>query len=215
MKVRNALLLILAVVAVAASLGFALAQSGNPPASADVKEFRVDPQPLVQAPFTVNPDRYDPYKQCKFRLKWDGKYVPGIITVTGLDRTTEVVTNRDGAEPNIERRSPGLTSFAPIVLERGRTHDTAFEDWANLVWDFGAGLGAEMSLAEFRKDIAVELYNEAGQLVMRWFVYRCWPSDYTPLAGLDANNTSIAIESITLQHEGWERDLEVVEPTQP
>lgn len=210
MKSRSVLLLILALVAVAASLGFALGKSDNRSASADVAGLQLDQQPVPQAPFPVNPNRFDPYKQCRFKVKWDGKYVPSIISVSGLDRTTEVVTNRDGTEPNIERRSPSLTSFAPIVIQRGRTHDTAFEDWANLVYS----IGGPMDLAEFRKDIRIELYNEAGVIVMAWQVYRCWPSDYTPLAGLDANKVSVAIESITLQHEGWERDLAVVEPVQ-
>jgi phage tail-like protein len=167
------------------------------------------------APFPVNPHRYDPYKQFKFRVKWDGQYVDGISKVSGLVRTTEVVTSRDGSEPNIERRSPGLTSFEPIVLERGRTHDTEFEQWANKVWNFGSGLGTEVSLEDFRKDIMVELLNEAGQLVMAWKVYRCWPSEYVPVAGFDAKNPSIAIESLILQHEGWERDYEVAEPMEP
>ncbi len=166
-------------------------------------------------PFTVNPDRYDPYKQCKFRVKWDGRYIAGISEVSGLRRHTEVITHREGGEPNLARRSPGLTSYDPIVLRRGRTHDTAFESWANKVWNFGSGLGSEASLDDFRKDIVIELYNEAGQLAMAWKVYRCWPSEYTPVRSFNANYTTVAIEQITLQHEGWERDYAVVEPDQP
>lgn len=169
----------------------------------------------LAAQFTVNPNRFDPYKNFKFRVKWDGKYVPGIRSVSGLERTTEVVTYREGGDPSLSRKSPGQTSYAPIVLERGRTHDTEFEKWANKVWNFGSGLGGEVSLADFRKDIVVELYNEAGQLVMAWYVYRCWPSEYVALGGLDAREHKIATESITLQNEGWERDYEVTEPTEP
>ncbi len=113
------------------------------------------------------------------------------------------------------RKSPGQTTYEPIVLERGRTHDTAFEQWANKVWNFGSGLGSEVSLKDFRKDIVIELYNEAGQLVMAWRVYRCWPSEYTALTDLDANETCVVREVLVLQHEGWERDYEVVEPSEP
>jgi len=167
------------------------------------------------AEFPVNTHRFDPYKQFKFRVKWDGRYVAGVTKVSGLHRETEVVANREGTEPNIMRKSPGKTSYRPIVLERGRTHDPEFEKWANKVYNFGAGHGAESSLKDFRKDILIELYNEAGQLVMAWKVYRCWPSKYSPLNEFNANSTQVAVESLVLEHEGWERDLAVSEPVEP
>lgn len=163
----------------------------------------------------VNIHRFDPYKNFKFRVKWDGRYVAGVSTVSQLRRTTEVITHREGGDPSTVRKSPGQTAFEPIFLERGRTHDTAFEKWANKVWNFGSGLGAEVSLADFRKDILIQLLNEAGQLVMSFKVYRCWPSEYVALNEMIANGgTSVATESITLQCEGWERDYEVPEPTE-
>jgi len=167
------------------------------------------------AEFTVNADRLDPYKQFKFRVKWDGKYVAGIFSVSGLIRRTKVVEYREGGEPNITRRSPGLTAYEPITLSRGRTHDNEFEDWANRTWNLGAALGSEVSLKKFRKDIVIELLNESGQLVMAFKVYRCWPSEYIALGPLQANDSNVEYESITLQHEGWERDKEVVEPAEP
>lgn len=165
--------------------------------------------------FTVNPNRFDPYKQYKFRVKWEGRYVAGISKVSSLRRSTEVVTHREGGDPSSVRRSPGQTTYEPIVLVRGRTHDAEFEEWANKVWNFGSGLGSEVSLADFRKDIIIELFNEAGQLVMAFKVYRCWPSEYVALGELNANDTCVAFESLTLQHEGWERDYSVTEPEEP
>lgn len=164
--------------------------------------------------FPVNPTRFDPYKNFKFRVKWDNKYVAGVSRVAGLERTTEVVEHREGGDPSTSRKSPGLTKFAPITLERGLTQDSAFEDWANLVWKLGAGLGSEMSLKEFRKDILIELYNEAGQLVRAYQVHRCWPSEYQALSDLDANAATVLIEHLTLQNEGWERDTAVTEPVE-
>ncbi len=167
------------------------------------------------AQFSVNPNRFDPYKQFKFRVKWDGRYVAGVSSMSALSRITEVVEHRDGSEPNTVRQSPGRTFFEPIVLERGRTHDTAFEAWANKVWRFGSGLGSEASLKDFRKDVIIELLNEAGQVALSFKVYRCWPSEYVALSDLDANDEAgVAFESITLQNEGWERDLEVTEPVE-
>ena len=167
------------------------------------------------AQFTVNPHRFDPYKDFKFRVKWDGRYVAGISKVSPLIRKTEVVIHREGGDPSSSRKSPGRTEYESIVLERGVTHDLEFEKWANKVWNFGAGLGAEVSLKDFRKDIILELYNEAGQLVMAYRIYRCWVSEFQALPELNANGAAVAIQKITLENEGWERDYEVKEPSEP
>ncbi len=167
------------------------------------------------AQFTVNAQRFDPYKNFKFRLKWDGKYVAGVSKVSALKRSTEVIEHREGGDPSTTRKSPGRTKYDAITLERGITFDVAFEQWANKVWELGAGLGAEVSLKDFRKDIILDLYNEAGQLVMSYKIYRCWVSEYQAMPELDANAAAIAIEHIKLENEGWERDLSVVEPAEP
>ena len=167
------------------------------------------------AQFTVNPTRIDPYKNFKFRIKWDGRVVAGISKVSALTRTTEVVEHRDGGDPSMSRRSPGRTSYEPITMERGVTHDPEFEQWANKVWNHGGGAGSEVSLKDFRKDLILELYNEAGQVVMAYMIFRCWVSEYQALPELDANGASVAIERITLQHEGWQRDHAVTEPDEP
>jgi phage tail-like protein len=167
------------------------------------------------ASFTVNAQRFDPYKNFKFRVKWDGQYVAGVSKVGMLKRTTEVVKHRAGGDPSSSRKSPGRTEFDPITLERGVTHDPAFEQWAGLVWQVGAGLGAEVSLKSFRKDILLEVYNESGQVALAYKIYRCWVSEYQALPDLDANANAIAIQHIKLENEGWERDLSVPEPAEP
>jgi phage tail-like protein len=167
------------------------------------------------AEFTVNTRRFDPYKNFKFRVKWDGQYVAGVSKVTGLKRTTEVVKHREGGDPSTSRKSPGKNEFDPITLERGVTHDTAFELWAGKVWQLGAQLGAEISLQDFRKDIILEVYNEAGQKVIAYNIYRCWVSEYQALPDFDANANAVAIHHIKLENEGWERDVAVIEPTEP
>jgi phage tail-like protein len=167
------------------------------------------------AQFSVNAHRFDPYKNFKFRVKWDGRYVAGVSKVGALTRTTEPIEHREGGDPSTVRVSPGQTKYGDISLERGVTHDTEFEKWANKVWNFGSGLGSEVSLADFRKDIIIELYNEAGQLVLAYKVYRCWPSECTMLPELDASANAVAIQSLTLKNEGWERDYDVAEPSEP
>jgi phage tail-like protein len=167
------------------------------------------------AEFVVNPNRFDPYKNFKFRVKWDGRHVAGISKVSVLKRTTEVVRHREGGDPSTSRKSPGRTEFDPITLERGVTHDLEFEKWASKVWQLGALLGREVSLADFRKDIILEFYNEAGQLAIAYQVFRCWVSEYQALPDLDANANAVAIQHIKLENEGWQRDTAVVEPTEP
>jgi phage tail-like protein len=168
--------------------------------------------------------RYDPYRNFKFRLKWDGKYVAGVSKVSALTRTTQVITHRAGGDPTTPRRMPGQSEYAAITLERGVTHDVAFEQWANKVWDYhnsttgdqqGATGNQDVSLQDFRKDIVLEVYNEAGQKVVAYNIYRCWPSEFVALPEMDANRNAVAIQMLKLENEGWERDTSVVEPTEP
>ena len=167
------------------------------------------------AQFSKNPNRFDPYKNFKFRVKWDGRYVAGVSKVSSLKRTTEVVKHREGGDASSSRKSPGRTEYEAITLERGVTHDPEFEQWANKVWNYGSGLGAEVSLKDFRKDIIIEMYNEAGQLAIAYKVYRCWVSEYQAAPEFDANANAVAIQHIKLENEGWVRDLNVTEPTEP
>lgn len=167
------------------------------------------------AQFSVNASRFDPYKNFKFRIKWDNKYVAGVSKISGLKRTTEVVTHREGGDPSTGRKSPGRTSYEAITLERGVTHDEEFEKWAKKIWHQGAALGAETSLKDFRKDILIELYNEAGQLAIAYKVFRCWVSEFQALPDLDANANAVAIQHLKIENEGWDRDSDVKEPSEP
>lgn len=168
--------------------------------------------------FTVNPQRFDPYKNFKFRVKWDGKYVAGVSKVGALKRTTEVVKHREGGDPSTSRKSPGRTEYEAVTLERGVTHDPEFENWANRVWNYKNAQAPseqrtqEMSLEKFRKDIIIDVFNEAGQKALSYKLYRCWVSEYQALPDLDANANAVAIENMKLEIEGWERDEEVKEP---
>src|SRR5512142_911899 len=167
------------------------------------------------AQFSVNAQRFDPYKNFKFRVWWDGRPVAGVSKVGALKRTTEVVEHREGGDPSTSRKSPGRTKYEAITLERGVTHDKDFEQWANKVWNYGSGLGAEVSLKDFRKAIIIEVYNEAGQKVLAYKIFRCWVSEYQALPDLDANANAVAIQHLKLENEGWERDVEVSEPAEP
>jgi len=167
------------------------------------------------AQFTVNARRFDPYKNFKFRLKWDGRYVAGICKCSPLKRSTEVVEHREGGDPSTSRKSPGRVKYEAITLERGVTHDVDFEQWANKVWNFGSGMGSEVSLSDFRKDVILDLFNEAGQKVISYQLFRCWVSEFQALPDLDANANAVAIQTLKLETEGWERDYAVTEPAEP
>lgn len=162
--------------------------------------------------FPVNTSRFDPYQNMKFRIKWDGRYVAGVSKISTLKRSTEPVTHREGGDPSTARVSPSVWKFDPLTLERGVTHDPEFENWANLIYNTDGD--AAISLQNFRKDIIIELLNEQGVVAKAYKVYRCWVSEYQALPELDANAHVIAIEHMVIQNEGWERDVEVPEPTQ-
>lgn len=160
------------------------------------------------AQFTVNTSRFDPYKNYRFRLWWDGKAVAGVSKVSPLKKSTEPVPFRSGGDNATQYLAPSTWKFDPVTIERGVTHDPEFEAWASLV----NNRNSEISLAHFRKDITIQLLNEAGQTAMAFKVFRCWVSEYTALPELDANAKVVAIEKIVLQNEGWERDVSVTEP---
>jgi phage tail-like protein len=156
--------------------------------------------------------RFDPYRNFKFRVMWGGKYVAGVSKCSALKRTTEVVKHREGGDPSSSHKSPGRTEYEPITLERGVTLDKEFEQWANKVWNYGSGLGKEVSLADFRREVRIEVYNEAGQLAVAYNVFQCWVSEFQAQADLDANANAVLIQSIKLENEGWERDYSVPTP---
>ena len=167
------------------------------------------------AEFLTNAHRLNPYSGFKFLVIWDGHLVAGVSKVGMLKRTTEVVKHRHGGDPSSSRKAPGRSEYEPITLERGVTHDETFERWANKVWNFGSLLGAEVSLVDFRKDIIIQVMNEAGQLALAYKIFRCWVSEFQALPELDANTNAVAIQSIKLENEGWERDYSVKEPKEP
>jgi phage tail-like protein len=164
----------------------------------------------LMARFTVNATRFDPYKDFKFRVKWDGRTVAGVSKVSALERTTEVIEHRDGGDPSSGRRLPGMSRYEPITLERGLSHDGEFENWAGLVLSAG---GAQPR--KYRKDVRLELLDEAGQVMLAYTIFRCWPSQYVAVPDLDEETVLFAFESLVLENEGWVRDPAVPKPTGP
>jgi len=169
------------------------------------------------AEFPVNPLRLDPYKGTNFEVYFGPSTtpVPGVCYVSGLVWNTQVISYREGGDSSQFVHGPGLTAFEPVVLSRGRTQDTAFEDWADLIWNMQSGAVTPMQLNEIRKNVRIDLMNEAHQVVMRYILRRCWPSRYQPLGFLDARDANVIVELLALQYEGFERDRSVVEPKQP
>lgn len=164
--------------------------------------------------FAVNAHRRQPYPGHRFRVVMEGRVVAGVSRVGPLRRDTEVVVHRTGGDRPVSVRSPGRSSFAPVVLERGVTHDADFEGWASLV--FQPDGPPEVALASYRRDLRVELLNEAGQVALAYLLFGCWPSSYEALPELDANgHAQVAIQRLELQLEGFQRDADVTEPTEP
>ena len=160
--------------------------------------------------FSVNTQRFDPYRNFKFKIKWDNQYVAGLNKCSALKKTTEVTDWREGGDPSVSRKLPGKTSYEGITLEQGLTHDDSFEKWANLVNNFQGD--ASMSLKNFRKPtISIDVFNLQGEKVMSYTVHRCWVSEYQALPELDASSNIVAIQMLKLENEGWERDTSLTE----
>lgn len=162
--------------------------------------------------FSVNTNRFDPYRNFKFKVQWDGHYVAGLNKCSAVKWTVESVDWRVGGDPSSSRKLPGKTTFDPITLEQGVTHDPMFEEWAKLVYNFEGD--AAMSLKNFRKDITIEVYNLQGSLVLAYNVFRCWVSEFQALPELDAAGNAVMIQTLKLENEGWERETSVTEPTE-
>jgi phage tail-like protein len=163
--------------------------------------------------FAVNAHRYDPYRTFKFQILIDGKPVAGLKKMGALKRKTETVKWRTAGDPSSERILPGGTSYDPVTLEQGLSHDPVFENWANLVNNVEGD--AAMSLKNFRKDIVINVLNLQGQVAISYKLFRAWVSEYQALPEMDAGTVNaVGIQTITLQHEGWQRDAAVTEPTE-
>jgi phage tail-like protein len=154
--------------------------------------------------FPKNAHRVDPYKNYKFRVLWDNKAVLGVSKVGALRRTTTVVSHRSGGENSTDHKSPGRTQYEALTMERGITHDVEFELWANKVHPYGGDSG--MDLVLYKKELTLEVLNEKGQVATRYFLHGCWVSEFTSVPELDSNANAIAIESIKIELDGWERD---------
>jgi phage tail-like protein len=162
--------------------------------------------------FIKNAKRVDPYKSFKFRVKWDGKVVLGVSKVSALKRTTEVVKHRDGGDNSTDHKSPGRTTYDGITMERGLTHDPEFETWANKVHAYAGD--TSMDLANYKKELTLEMMNEKGHVVFRYFLHDAWVSEFTALPELNSNANALAIESLKIELEGWHRDPDTKEPNE-
>jgi len=162
--------------------------------------------------FLKNAHRVDPYKTYKFRVLWDNRAVLGVSKVGALKRTTTVVSHRSGGENSSDHKSPGRTQYEGLTMERGITHDLEFEAWANKVHPLAGD--ASMDLVEYKKELTLEVLNEKGQVATRYFLHGCWVSEFTAIPELDSNANAIAIETIKIELDGWERDPDSKEPSE-
>ena len=161
--------------------------------------------------FSVNTDRFDPYKSYRFQIFFGLSTTPvaAVSKVTGLKRSSDVIEYKEGGNPVIVK-GMGRTKYEPITLERGVTQDSSFLDWADAVQRLDNGHPIN-SLANLRREVHIKLMNENGQAVQAYVVHRCWVSEFQALPDLDAGASAIALEHIKLENEGWEKDPIVTE----
>jgi len=162
-------------------------------------------------PFTVNINRFNPYPNYAFLVYFGFSTSPvaAVSKVSALKCSSDVIEYKDGGSLII-LKGLGRTKYEPITLERGLTFDQDFADWANAAQLLDKGAPTR-SLKNLRKEVRIDLLNEARQPVYRFFVHRCWVSEYQALPDLDAGANAIAIEHLKLENEGWERDTSLAE----
>ena len=161
--------------------------------------------------FTVNTSRFDPYKNYRFLVYFGTSTNPvaAVSKVSALKRSSDAIDYMEGGN-GIILKGLGRTKYDPITMERGITFDTDFEVWANAAQILNSG-SPSTSLANLRKEIRIVLLNEAAQPVHQYKVHRCWVSEFQSLPDLDASQNGVAIETIKIENEGWERDLSLTE----
>lgn len=163
--------------------------------------------------FPANAHEHDPYRTFKFQVLIDGQPVAGLKKMGALKRKTDPIKWRNAGDPSHDRILPGGTTYEPVTLEQGLTHDPVFEAWANKVNNLEGD--AAMTLKEFRKDIVINVLNLQGKVAISYKLARAWVSDYQALPDFDATTmNAVGIQSITLQHEGWQRDAGTPEPVE-
>jgi phage tail-like protein len=137
-------------------------------------------------------------------VKWEERYVAGVSKVARLHRASGVMNHREGFAESAPRRPPDRTEYEAVTLEHGVTYDSDFAKWAGKVWT--SGVDSQGPPEDLRKDILIDVYDEAGQLALSCKVFHCWVSDFQGLPDLDANASGVAIQRLTLEEEGWECD---------
>jgi phage tail-like protein len=148
--------------------------------------------------------KHDPLRNYTFRIKWDNGYISHVTLAGPLIRSITPVEYRDGGDPENVHTEPGRVTWPPVILQRPRTSDTAFEQWASP--------GGSGGLTPSRKTVTIEVYTARGKLALRYLVHRCWPQAYEALPALGHSPRLHVLETLTLAHEGWERDTSVTFP---
>ena len=162
--------------------------------------------------FPVNTHRLDPYKNFKFRVKWENQYVAGLSKMSAIKRSTEVIEWREAQEKSVVRKLPGRTKFEPVTFEAGLTHDQQFIIWADLV---NSPQGdAAMSLKNYRKEVTVEVLNLQATPVMAFLLHRAWVAEFQALPEMDANANAVAIQTLKIEYEGFSVDAAITEPAE-
>ena len=160
--------------------------------------------------FTVNAHRFDPYKNFKFHVYLDGRLVMGVSRSARSSAPPRWSATAPGGDNSIDFKSPGRTKYEAVTLERGLTHDREFEKWAANVHSYAGD--AATDLRNYKKALTVEMLNLRNQPAIRYFLFNCWPSSYTAMPDLSSMENAVAIESLVLEVEAWERDFDLAEP---
>src|SRR4051794_39349493 len=133
-----------------------------------------------------------------FTLKIGGAEAAGFFKeATGFDsesETAEVKRSLATGKTDVIKVAGNL-KWGDIELKRGIDTDKTLWNWRKMVVD-----GQQ---ANARKDCTVTMLDYLGKPVVTYSIINAWPKKYTGV-GLKADSNEVAVEGITLVHEGFD-----------
>ena len=160
----------------------------------------------------------------------------GFAVVTGLSVTNEMIPYREGGMNTHPHKMIGQSDFSPITFSRGvfEGQDQLWK-WQKFLHSWTQGTSAidngSTGGDDYRCDIKVTVYDHphsatlaqgdtAGYAInpgdlartvtpgnpkLRFTIYNAWPAGFA-LGDLNAGNSSIMIQQMTVNHEGFTID---------
>lgn len=123
------------------------------------------------------------------------KLVAGFSEVSGLDASIEIHEYKEGGRNDFVHKFATRATFGNLSFKRGVAVTQELWSWYDRVRRGSYGL---------RRSILIAHLDYAGEVALVWYAARALPTKYTG-PSWNAGQSSVAIESIDVVHEGLEQ----------